>query len=259
MQITAVKTHKITVKDKDILSVVDKYIDNFEENSILVVTSKIVSLCEGNVVDSKANKDDLVKSEADMYLPKETNTYNLYVTIKNNVLAVNAGIDESNSSDGYVLWPENPQKSANEIRTFLRNKFKLKNAGVIITDSKTTPLRYGITGIGIAYSGFRAINNHIGEADIFGRELKMTTVNVMDGVAAAAAVVMGEASEQTPLAVVNDLPFVKFQENDPANEELESLNIDPITDVYGEILKNISWKPGSKKNRRLSEAKRKKD
>ncbi len=247
MQITTVKTHKITAKDKDILTVIDKYIDYLEENSILVVTSKIVSLCEGNVVDSKANKDDLVKREADMYLPKQTNTYQVFVTIKNNILAVNAGIDESNSKDGYVLWPKDPQKSANKIRSFIRNKFRLENAGVIITDSKTTPLRYGVTGIGIAYSGFRAINDLIGSEDVFGRKMKMTKVNVMDGIAAAAAVVMGEGSEQTPLAVISDLPFVKFQENDPTNYELKLLDIDPSTDVYGAIMKNSSWIKGTKK------------
>src|SRR5690606_530209 len=120
------------------------------------------------------------------------------VTIKNNILAVNAGVDESNSNGLLVLWPRNPQESADRIRVYLKEKFGLKNVGVLITDSKTTPLRYGITGIGIAHSGFLAINDFVGTPDIFGRTLKMTKVNVMDGIAAASAVVMGEASEQTP-------------------------------------------------------------
>jgi F420-0:gamma-glutamyl ligase len=74
----------------------------------------------------------------------------------------------------------------------------------------------------------------------------MTTVNVMDGIAAAAAVVMGEASEQTPLAVVTDIPFVQFQDHAPTKEELELLDIDPATDVYGVMLQSTPWKKGGK-------------
>lgn len=245
MTIKPIKTHKITVKDK-IFDVIDKYVKNLEENSILVVTSKIVALCEGSVVDGQESKDTLVKREADMYLPKETNTYQVFVTIKNNILAVNAGIDESNSHDGYVLWPKDPQKSANTIRSHIRKRFKLKNFGVIITDSKTTPLRYGVTGIGIAYSGFKAINDLIGQPDIFGRKMKMTKVNVMDGISAAASVVMGEGSEQTPLSQVTDIPFVQFADKDPSSEELSQLDIPLEEDVYGEFLKNPSWRKNPK-------------
>lgn len=245
MTIIPLKTHKISTKD-NILDVIDKYVVSPEENSILVVTSKIISLCEKRVAPITEDKDKLVKLEADMYLPKETNTYNVFVTIKNNILAVNAGIDESNSNDGYVLWPNNPQQSANAIRKYLRDKFLLKNFGVIITDSKTTPLRYGVTGIGIAYSGFRAINNLIGQPDIFGRRMKMTKVNIMDGISAAAVVVMGEASEQTPLSLVKDIPFVKFSEQDPDNEELGQLDIPLEEDVYGVFLKTSLWKKDAK-------------
>lgn len=242
MQILPVRTHKITTKDKSIFDVIDKYIKKLEENSILVITSKIVSLCEGSVVSNNTNKDELVQKEADMYLPKETNTYQVTVTIKNNVLAVNAGVDESNTKDGFVLWPKDAQKSANEIRAHLKERFKLKNIGVIITDSKTTPLRYGVTGIAIAHSGFLAINDLVGNLDIFGRPFKMTKVNVMDGIAAGCAVVMGEGNEQTPLAIVKDIKFVKFVDRNPSEEELSFLGIDPDKDVYGEFLKNAPWK-----------------
>lgn len=247
MEVRAIKTHKITPQDKSISEILDKYISNLEENSVVVITSKIVAICEGRTIPiEEIDKEQLVISEAEKYLPKETNTYQLLVTIKNSILAVNAGIDESNSNGNFVLWPEDPQNSANEIRKHLRNKFKLKNLGVLITDSKTTPLRVGITGIGIAHSGFKALNDHVGEKDIFGRELKMTKVNVMDGLAAASAVLMGESSEQTPLAVITDVPFVDFQEDDPSEVELSQLEIDPETDVYGEILRHAPWKKGKK-------------
>lgn len=245
MNIVPIKTHKITVKDNDILKIIDQYVPTLSENSILVITSKIVSLCEGNTVAMDSiDKESLVISQADKYLPKETNSFQLIVTLKNNILAVNAGIDESNTIDGYVLWPKNPQDSANKIREHLVQKHNIKNVGVLITDSKTTPLRYGITGIGIAHSGFLALNNHVGTPDIFGRILKMTQVGVMEGIAAAAVVVMGEGANQTPLAVVTDIPFVNFQDRNPTEEELKLLSIDPETDVYGVLLQNAPWKKG---------------
>lgn len=247
MQITAVKTHKITEKDTDLLKIIDQYIPKLSERSIIVITSKIASICEGSTVPiSSVDKDELVIGEADKYLPKETNSFGVIVTIKDNILAVNAGIDESNSNGQYVLWPKNSQESANKIRLHLKEKFGLKNVGVIITDSKTTPLRWGVTGIGIAHSGFSALNDLIGTPDIFGKPLKITKVNVMDGIAAGAAVVMGEASEQTPLSIVADIPFVNFQDHDPTEEELKLLDIDPATDIYGTILNSAPWKPGGK-------------
>lgn len=248
MNITPIKTHKITSDDKDILKIIDQYVPSLSENSILIVTSKIVSICEGNTVPlGSIEKEELVISQADKYLPKETNTFNLTVTLKDNVLAVNAGIDESNTQEGYVLWPKNSQESANKIREHLAEKHGLKNVGILITDSKTTPLRYGITGIGIAHSGFMALNSYVGTPDIFGRILKMTQVGVMDGIAAGAVVVMGEGANQTPLAIVTDIPFVKFQDRNPSREELELLDIDPETDVYGVVLQSAPWLPGGKK------------
>jgi len=245
MTIKAVKTHKITQQDTDINSILDKYLPQLEENSIIVITSKIVALCEGNTLPSNsANKDELVAQEADLFLPKEENNYGVYITIKGNVLAATAGIDESNTNGLVVLWPKNPQESANKIREHLQNKYKLKHIGVLITDSKTTPLRWGVTGIGLSHSGFRAINDYVGTPDLFGREFKMTKVNVMDGLSAAAAVVMGETIEQTPLGIITDIPFVVFQEHNPTPQDLENLAIPIDDDVYGVFLRSANWKKG---------------
>ena len=59
MILNAVKTHKITNKDTDIFKILDTYLPKLSENSIIVVTSKIVSLCEGNIIPmEKADKDE---------------------------------------------------------------------------------------------------------------------------------------------------------------------------------------------------------
>ncbi len=245
MTVKAYKTHKITQADTDITKILDKYLPALSENSVVVVTSKIVALCEGRILPAdKVNKDELVHQEAEYYLPKEENNYGVYITIKGNILAATAGIDESNTNGFVVLWPKNPQESANKIREHLMQKHNIKNLGVLITDSKTTPLRWGVTGIGISHSGFRAINDYVGTKDLFGREFKMTKVNVMDGLSSAAAVVMGETIEQTPLGVITDIPFVQFQAGNPTDEELKNLTIPVDDDVYGAFLKSDKWKKG---------------
>ncbi len=247
MNVRAIKTEKVTPGSIDLFELFDKYIPGIPEGSILAITSKVISICEGRVVPiNGSDKDELIKKEADLYLPKEENRYNLYLTIKNNILAVSAGIDESNAAGFYVFWPEDPQNTANEIRKYLTKRFNLKKVGVIITDSKTTPLRWGVTGISIAHSGFKALRDLIGAPDIFGRKLKMTKVAVMDALASSAALVMGEGNEQTPLSIITDIPFVEFQDRNPTKKELEELTIAIEDDVYAPILKKAPWKKGEK-------------
>jgi dihydrofolate synthase / folylpolyglutamate synthase len=170
------------------------------------------------------------------------------LAINNNLIAPSAGIDESNGNGYYILWPENPQKTANEIRSYLIKRFSVSEAGVIITDSRTTPLRWGTTGISIAYSGFLALNDYIGRPDIFGRKLEMTKANIADALAVAAVVVMGEGSEQTPLAVIKDVPFVHFQKRNPSAGEVRGLRIEMKDDVYEPLLTSVDWKKGRKKS-----------
>lgn len=248
MNISAIKTHKVTEKDKDILEIIDRYVNSFEENSILVVTSKIVSITEGRITSiENSNKDELVEKESEYFLPKEENLYGFHLTITQNLLIPAAGIDESNGNGFYIFWPEKPFETAGRIRDFLISKFKVKNAGVIITDSKTTPLRWGTTGVGIAYAGFKPLKNYIGKPDLFDREMRVTTSNVMDGLAAGAVSIMGEGVEQTPLAVISEIPNIEFVDNNPTEEEIKSLQIDLDTDVYSSILKRAPWEKGRKR------------
>ena len=57
---------------------------------------------------------------------------------------------------------------------------------------------------------------------------------------------MGEGSEQTPLAVISDIPFVHFQDRNPTEEELAELKISIEDDVYAPLLKAANWKKGKK-------------
>ncbi|MDO8424886.1 MAG: coenzyme F420-0:L-glutamate ligase [bacterium] len=245
MEIFSIKTSKIKPYQQDLMQVLDKYLTDFQEKSILIITSKIVSICEGRVVKmGEAEKKELIEKEAEYFLPPEKNKYNITLTIKGGLLVPTAGIDESNGNGYYILWPENSQATANKVRQYLCRKFKLKKAGVIITDSKTTPLRWGTTGVAIAHSGFSALNNYIGKPDIFGRKLAVTKANVADALAVAAVLVMGEGSEQTPLAVIKSVPFVSFQAGNPSSKELRESGISLTDDLYAPLLMGVKWRKG---------------
>lgn len=247
MNVVAVRTQKVTTKDTDLKTLLDMYVPEIKERSVIAVTSKIVALCEGRVAAIEGvDKKKLIENESEYFLPSEENQYGVSITIKNNIVIASAGIDESNADGKYVLWPVNPQESANRIREYLAKSRGLREIGVIITDSRLSPLRWGVTGVGIAHSGFEAVNDMRGKPDIFGRPLHVTKVNILDGLAAASVYVMGESNEQTPLALVTEIPHIRFQDHNPSEDELTMLKITMEEDIFSGILKNVTWRRGKK-------------
>lgn len=243
MIVTPIKTSKVYAGKIPLLTLLDKYLDDIEDRSILVITSKIVALCENSVVPiHKTDKLDLIHKEADLYLDGDPGKYGIRFTIKYNTLIPTAGIDESNTNAGYVLWPKNPQKTANEIRKYLTDRFGHKNIGVVITDSTCSPLRLGTYGISIAHSGFKATHNYVGTKDLFGKPFKVSRSNIAGGIAAAAVVTMGEGTEKTPLCLVTDVNFVKFTGKNPDKRELSEINIPIDDDLFAPFLEAVSWK-----------------
>ena len=245
MKVTSIKTEKVIIGKINLFQLLKKYLPPIKEKTIIVVTSKIVSICEGRVVKiGSIEKKKIIEQEADYYLPSKESKYNITFTIKQNLLIATAGIDESNGNGYYILWPSDPQKSANGIREYLQKTYFLRDVGVIITDSKTTPLKWGVTGTAIAHSGFLALYNYIGKPDIFGRPLEVTQTNIMEAMAGSAVLLMGEGDEQRPLAIIKDIPFVKFQNRNPSKEELNNLKISIEDDLYAPLLKSVNWLKG---------------
>lgn len=247
MQVKTYKTKKVVVGDT-LYPILDESLPKLEENSVVIITSKIVAICQGRVIkaeaDGLAQKRILVPNEAEYYLREEDMRYGFQLSINRGIFIASAGIDQSNG-DGYLIfWPEKIQETVNAIWDYLREKNKIDNLGIIISDSKLQPLRWGTTGVGIAYCGFAPLNDFRGKPDIFGHELRVTQANVLDGLTASAVLVMGESNEQTPLAVITDVPFVQFRTHPPTPQELASQRIDPEGDVYAPIIQFEKFKKG---------------
>lgn len=241
MHVHAIHT-PVVEPGEDLFSFLRENLQAVPERSVVAITSKIVSVAQGRVVaQESAEKHDLVRQAAEKYTEPTSSKYDLMLTITEGQLAVNAGIDESNANGMYILWPENPQQVANDIWQFLRQEYHVQEVGVILTDSRTQPLYWGVIGATLAHCGFRALNPLIGQEDIFGREMRMTQESVYQALAVAAVFEMGEAAQQTPLALIKDIRDITFQEHPPTQEELENLHIELEDDVYAPILMHAPW------------------
>ncbi|MDO8573670.1 MAG: coenzyme F420-0:L-glutamate ligase [Candidatus Daviesbacteria bacterium] len=244
MQVTAIKTRKF-LPPKDNLWELLSAIKNLNENSVVAVTSKVVSICEGRCIPlAKINKDELIAKEADKYLLRNLNDLTMY-TIKNNLLVAAAGVDESNGKGYYILWPKNPRLSAKRLWQILRKKFNLKNLGVIITDSRVTPLRRGVVGLAISYFGFKPLKDYRGTKDLFGRQFQMETSDIPDSLATAAVLEMGEGAECQPIAIISDVPYIEFIQKEyiPKNADF-SFEIPEKEDLFYPFLSSVKWKKG---------------
>lgn len=242
MKVQALKTR--IFKEKELLlPFIEKYTGKPKEKSILVVTSKIVALSEGRTVtaNDKKTRERVIIEESEFAMP----TKYTWLTIKDGMVMMSAGVDESNANGKIILLPKDSFKQAESIRNYLKKKYKLKKFGVIITDSRCLPLRAGITGVALAYAGFRGLKSYVGTPDIFGRILNLSTVDSADSLATAAVFCMGEGKEQRPLAVISEVD-VEWCETVRRNE----LWIDPKEDVYQPLFETIRKLDYKKKKQR---------
>ncbi len=194
---------------------------NIKNGDIIVVSSKIVSLSEnrlqplstiapsrraktlGRKYSLPASFVQVVLDEADKVIG---GVGGALLTIVSGDATANAGVDRKNApDDSVVLWPRNPDLSAEKLRQEIHDRFK-KNVGVVIVDSRVTPLRLGTIGLAIGCSGFNPLRDFRGQRDIYGRRVMITLQALADGVAAASQLVMGEAGEKTPFALVRGAP-----------------------------------------------------
>jgi len=234
MKIKTIKTD-VFQESEDIFRFICRHIPRLNEQSLLVVTSKIVALSEGRVVEPEhvATKEELIRKESEIAIP----TKYVWLTVKDGMVMASAGIDESNANGKYILLPKNSFKSVRLLRQRLKKKYRIKNLGVLITDSRTIPLRAGVTGVALGYAGFKGIRDYRGTRDIFGRKFKFSRTNVADSLATAAVLVMGEGNERYPLAVIEQAPVQFCQRIDR-----KELSISIEDDMYRPIFDRIRGK-----------------
>ncbi len=228
MKLRAVHTD-IFAQGADLPGFVQQFLPAVSEKMVLAVSSKVVALWKNNTVpfENLAQKEALIKQHSQAALK----TPLAWLTIKDGMVMTNAGIDQSNANGQLILLPD-CYACAEELRHVLQQAWGVSQLGVVITDSMILPLRAGVIAAAVGYAGFHGVKDLRGHADIFGRPLKTTLVDVADTLASAAALLMGEADEQCPLCVIENAPVV-FTDDSTRDE----LKYPAENDLYTPLLK----------------------
>jgi coenzyme F420-0:L-glutamate ligase / coenzyme F420-1:gamma-L-glutamate ligase len=202
----------------------DKQKTPIQENDVVVVTHVAVSKAEGNIV----NLDDVVPSDHAIEIAakvgkdpamvevvlRETKEIvrlgpnSLIVETKNGIVSANAGVDRSNvkGDRNVALLPVNPDASAQNIRQEIKKRTGCKVA-VIVSDTHGRPLRMGEINIAIGVAGVKPIRDRRGEKDLFDYVLHVKQTCIADELASAAELVIGQASEGIPAAIIRGYSY----------------------------------------------------
>ncbi len=176
------------------------------DGDVLVVTSKIVSKAEGQLVDvpsdgpdRDAAREEILTEQTARPVARRGET-RIVATHHGFVMAA-AGIDASNvDPTQLVLLPKDPDASARALRAALADRYGLRVA-VIISDTMGRPWRAGLTDVALGVAGIAPILDHRGQTDPYGNELQITQIAVVDELTAAAELVKGKCDE-VPVAVI---------------------------------------------------------
>lgn len=230
MELIGLRTRKILPKknlETEVLFALSRKRFVMGEGDILILASKVVSVCEGRVIDLTSilpskralrskktrygtdNEDpriiELALREADRILAGK-----MLLTVTRGIVIPASGIDQSNVQANHaVLWPVDPEESAYRLMLGLKKQLCIKKMGVVIADSRLTPLRRGTTGVALAWAGFEGIVDARGKKDIFGKRLTVTQLAVADNLATSAQLLMGEGASRVPFVIARGAP-VKF-------------------------------------------------
>ncbi len=177
--------------------------DQIQSSDILVVTQKIISKAENQLVDIDPNDPlshkPLVEKESVRILRRRGDL--IISETKHGFVCANAGIDLSNVERGQAaLLPEDSDRSALRLRDGLKGRYNL-DVAIIISDTFGRPWRRGLTDVAIGSAGISPILDLRGEQDALGREMQVTEVALVDELASAAELVMGKSSG-IPVAVI---------------------------------------------------------
>ncbi len=178
-------------------------LNNIQSGDILVVTQKIISKAENQMIDIDPNDPlshkPLVERESVRILRRRGDL--IISQTKHGFVCANAGIDLSNVERGQAaLLPDDSDRSARRLRDGLAGRFQL-DVGIIISDTFGRPWRRGLTDVAIGSAGVLPILDLRGSPDAFGREMQVTEVALVDELASAAELVMGKSSG-IPIAII---------------------------------------------------------
>jgi coenzyme F420-0:L-glutamate ligase/coenzyme F420-1:gamma-L-glutamate ligase len=194
--------------------------DALIEGDIIVIAESALATAEGRLIHlgevtpsekamTLADEFGLDPREAEVVIQESDSIVGgvpgFLLCMKNGTLLPNAGVDASNAPQGYLVpLPRDPDQSADRIRKEILARCGV-NTGVIVADSRTHAMRVGCSGVAIGCAGMPSVIDDRGRYDLFGRKLLVTKRALADNIATAAELVMGEADECIPIAIIRGI------------------------------------------------------
>ncbi|GAA2641953.1 coenzyme F420-0:L-glutamate ligase [Paractinoplanes durhamensis] len=175
------------------------------DGDVLVVTSKIVSKAEGNLVEVPADGPERDAARAAALAAETARVVarrgpTTIVQTHHGFVMAAAGIDASNVDKTHlVLLPTDSDASARRLRAGFRSRGL--DVAVIISDTMGRAWRNGLTDVSLGAAGIPPFRDHRGETDPYGNELQITQMAVIDELSAAGELVKGKI-DNVPVAVV---------------------------------------------------------
>jgi len=212
------------------------------DGDIIVVTQKIVSKAEGQIIDPATIEPSPFAYEIARQGRKDARHYEvvlrqsrrvvrmdrgvLITETKHGLICANAGVDESNVGGGekLTLLPEDPDASATSLRASFARRTGATVA-VIISDTFGRPWRVGQVNFAIGVAGIAPVRDYIGQHDPYGYELHVSVIAVADELASAAELVMGKI-DRVPVALIRGFAYT------PTDGNARSLIRDATSDLF---------------------------
>ena len=198
---------------------------SLQSNDILVITSKVVSKAEGQMVPS--NTREAIIDEETVRVIAQRGTTKIVET-KHGLIMAAAGVDASNAPKGMILkLPIDSDLSARNLRAEFEKI--AKPIGVIITDTMGRAWRLGLTDNAIGVAGVTTLLDYRGQKDAAGRTLEQSVTAVADEIASTAELVKGKL-DQIPVVLVRGLAQYVTIEDGPG---ARSVVRPPEEDMFG--------------------------
>lgn len=218
-----------------------------EQGDILVITHKIVSKSEGQLVDLKsiepsamardwaerfgkdARQVEVVLRESARIVKMDRGV--LIAETRHGFICANAAVDASNvAPDTVCLLPADPDASAAKLRSEIGAHFGFddENApGVIVSDSFGRPWRQGIVNVAVGVAGLAPLADYRGQYDAAGYELHVSVLAVADELAAAAELVMNKLDSRPVVLIRGYVPATETPHGTGRD-----LVLDPARDLF---------------------------
>ena len=197
-----------------------------QNGDVLVATHVAVTKAEGNVV----NLDMVVPSKKANEIAKKTGKDPALVEVvlreskdivrmrdsvlitesRQGFICANSGVDRSNieGERNVAPLPRDPDLSAKKIRQEMK-KLTGCDVAVIVSDTHGRPFRMGEVNVAVGVSGLKPIRDRRGEKDLFGYVLRIKQTAIADELASAAELVIGQANEGIPVAIIRGYNYPK--------------------------------------------------